>query len=492
MEPPALSALIIAAVDAMVIQQRPRLPYNEPTMSEQKPVESPTARGLDPRALAYTASIDFDRRLYRYDIAGSIAHARMLARQGIIAGDDAEAIVRGLEEIRDEIEAGEFPFRRELEDIHLNIEARLQEKIGEPAGRLHTARSRNDQVATDMRLFVMEACDEARAGLRGLQSALLELAEANRDVVLPGYTHLQRAQPLLLAHHLLAYFEMADRDAQRFADCRRRADVLPLGAGALAGVPYPIDREFVARELGFSRIAENSVDAVADRDFVVEFQAAAAITAMHLSRLAEEIVLWASAEFGFIELPPEFSTGSSIMPQKRNPDVAELARGKTGRVYGNLMAILTALKGLPLAYGADLQEDKEGLFDSVDTLLSTLRVLAAMLPALRVNAERAQAAAAGSYTLATDVADYLVRKGIPFREAHQTVAELVRQAQSQGKVLHELSLEEHRRFSPLFDEDVLRLDVRSSIEARDVPGGTSPRQVGAALKRARERLAAAR
>ncbi|MBI2913588.1 MAG: argininosuccinate lyase, partial [Chloroflexi bacterium] len=267
-----------------------------------------------------------------------------------------------------------------------------------------------------------------------------------------------------------------------------RADVLPLGSGALAGVAYPIDREFVARELGFSRIAENSVDAVADRDFVVEFQAAAAITAMHLSRLAEEIVLWASAEFGFIELPREFSTGSSIMPQKRNPDVAELARGKTGRVYGNLIAILTALKGLPLAYGADLQEDKEGLFDTVDTLLSTLRVLSAMLPALRIDAERAQAAAAGSYTLATDVADYLVRKGVPFREAHQAVSDLVRRAQSQGKALNELALEEYRRFSSLFEEDVLRLDVRSSIEARDVPGGTSPRQVGAALKRARERL----
>jgi len=459
-------------------------------MPERNPTESPTARDLDRRALEYTASIGFDRRLYRHDIAGSIAHARMLAKQGIIPAADAEAIVRGLEEVRQEIERGEFPFRQELEDIHLNIEARLREKVGEAAGRLHTARSRNDQIATDMRLFVMEACDEAAAGLRGLQSSLLALAEANRDVVVPGYTHLQRAQPLLLAHHLLAYFEMLDRDAQRFADCRRRADELPLGAGALAGVPYPIDRDFVARELGFSRIAANSVDAVADRDFVVEFQAASAVTMMHLSRLAEEIVIWASGEFGFIQLPREFSTGSSIMPQKRNPDVAELARGKTGRVYGNLTAILTALKGLPLAYCADLQEDKEGLFDTVDTLLATLRVLSAMLPALRIDAERAEAAAGGSYTLATDVADYLVRKGVPFREAHQAVAELVRHAQSQGKALNELSLEEYRRFSPLFEEDVLRLDVRSSIEARDVPGGTSPRQVAAALKRAKERLAA--
>ena len=458
-------------------------------MPKAKPIKSPTAQGLDQAALAYTASIAFDRRLYRYDIAASIAHARMLARQGIIPGGDAEAIVRGLEEIRREIERGEFSFRQEMEDIHLNIEARLYEKIGEAAGRLHTARSRNDQVATDMRLFVKEACDQAVGRVRALQLALLGMAEANREVVAPGYTHLQRAQPLLLAHHLLAYFEMFDRDSQRFADCCRRADVLPLGAGALAGVPYPIDREFVARELGFSRIAENSVDAVADRDFVVEFQAAAAVAMMHLSRLAEEIVLWSSAEFGFIELPAEFSTGSSIMPQKRNPDVAELARGKTGRIYGNLMAILTTLKGLPLAYNRDLQEDKEPLLDTVDTLLSSLEVMAAMLPALRVDAERAEAAAAGSYALATDVADYLVRKGAPFREAHQAVAALVRYAESQGKALEQLTLEEYRRFSALFEEDVLRLDVRSAIAARDVPGGTAPRRVAAALKRARQRLA---
>ena len=466
--------------------------YNGPTMAERRPTDSPTARGLDRRALEYSASIDYDRRLYRHDIAASIAHARMLARQGIIPGEDAEAIVRGLEEIRQEIERGEFPFRQELEDIHLNIEARLQEKIGEAAGRLHTARSRNDQIATDMRLFVMEACDQASERVRALQSALLALAEANRDVVVPGYTHLQRAQPLLLAHHLLAYFEMLERDAGRFADCRRRADELPLGSGALAGVPYPIDREFVAKELGFSRIAANSVDAVADRDFVVEFQAAAAVTMMHLSRLAEEIVLWASEEFGFLRLPEEFATGSSIMPQKRNPDVAELARGRSGRVYGNLMAILTTLKGLPLAYNRDLQEDKEPLFDTVDVLVGSLEVLAAMLPALRVDAERTAAAAAGSYTLATDLADYLVRKGVAFREAHQAVAELVRHAQSQGKALSELSLEEHRRFSPLFEEDVLKLDVRSAIEARDAPGGTSPRQVAAALKRARRRLESGR
>ena len=463
--------------------------YNWPTMStRENPSLSPTARGLDRRALAYSASIAYDQRLYEHDIAGSIAHARMLAKQGIIPVDDAAAIVRGLKEIHEEVERGDFPFREELEDIHLNIEVRLREKVGEAAGRLHTARSRNDQIATDMRLFVMEACDHAVAAVRGLQSALLDLAEANRDVVVPGYTHLQRAQPLLLAHHLLAYFEMMGRDAGRFRDCRSRADELPLGSGALAGVPYPIDREFVASELGFSRVSRNSVDAVADRDFVVEFQSASAVTMMHLSRLSEEIVLWASDEFGFLKLPQEFATGSSIMPQKRNPDVAELARGRTGRVYGSLIAILTTLKGLPLAYNRDLQEDKEPLFDTVDTLIPTLEVLAAMLPALTVDVAKAEAAATGSYTLATDVADYLVRKGMPFREAHRVVAALVQSAQTEGKQLSELMLGEYRMHSPLFEEDVLQIDTRSSIEARDVPGGTAPDRVTAALKQARGQL----
>ena len=457
-------------------------------MAEGKPIESPTARGLDERALAYSASIAYDRRLYRHDIAASIAHARMLAKQRIIPGDDAVAIVRGLEEIQDEIERSDFPFRDELEDIHLNIEIRLREKIGEAAGRLHTARSRNDQIATDMRLFVMESCDRAADGVRALQAALIHLAEANGDAPMPGYTHLQRAQPVLFAHHLLAHFEMLDRDVLRFGDCRSRADELPLGAGALAGAPYPLDREFVANELGFSRVSRNSIDAVADRDFVVDFHAAAATTMMHISRLAEEIVLWSSDEFGFVRLPGEFATGSSIMPQKRNPDVAELARGRTGRVYGNLLAILTTLKGLPLAYNRDLQEDKLPLFDTVDTLLGTLNVLAAMIPALTMNRERMEQAAAGSYTLATDLADYLARKGVPFRDAHQAVAELVRYAEAEGKPWNALSLEEYRRFSPLFDQDVLLLDLSASIAARDVPGGTAPARVAEALKLARERL----
>jgi argininosuccinate lyase len=453
-------------------------------------IESPTARGLDPRALAYSASIGYDRRLFRHDIAASIAHARMLAKQGIIAGDDAESIVRGLDDIRDEIERGDFPFREDLEDIHLNIEVRLREMIGEAAGRLHTARSRNDQIATDMRMFVMDACDDAVTATRSLQAAMLDLAETNPDAVMPGYTHLQRAQPVLFPHHLLAYFEMLGRDAGRFIDCRSRADELPLGSGALAGVPYPLDREFVASELGFSRVSRNSIDAVADRDFVVEFQAAAATTMMHVSRLAEEIVLWSSDEFGFARLPDDFATGSSIMPQKRNPDIAELARGRSGRVYGNLMAILTTLKGLPLAYNRDLQEDKQPLFDTVDTLLPTLDVLAAMLPALQIDSRRAEEAAAGSYTLATDLADYLVHKGVPFREAHQAVADLVRHADTAVKQLNDLSLEEYRRFSPLFDEDILRIDPRSSLEARDLPGGTAPARVTEALKQARERLKA--
>ncbi len=455
-------------------------------MGERSQSDSPTASGLDQRALRYTASISYDRRLYNHDIAASMAHARMLGKQTIIGRDDAKAIVRGLEEIRDEIERGEFPFREELEDIHMNIEARLREKIGEAAGRLHTARSRNDQIATDMRLFVMESCSASVQQIRGLQRALLRLAEANQDAVMPGYTHLQRAQPVLLAHHLLAYYEMLERDVQRFEQSRERADELPAGSGALAGVPYPIDRESVARELGFSRISRNSIDAVSDRDFVVDFQAAAATTMMHLSRLSEEIVLWSSEEFGFVRLPTAFSTGSSIMPQKRNPDVAELARGRAGRVYGNLLAILTTLKGLPLAYNRDLQEDKQALFDSFDTLAATLEALAAMIPELQIDRAKMESAASAGYILATDLADYLVRKGAAFRDAHQAVMGLVQYAQSVEKALGELPLADYRRFSPLFDEDVFSLDAAASIAARDVPGGTAPGRVRAELEAARK------
>ncbi|MDM7999762.1 MAG: argininosuccinate lyase [Dehalococcoidia bacterium] len=433
----------------------------------------------------YTASVPFDQRLYQQDIAGSIAHAKMLAKQGIITDKDAELIVMGLVAIRGEIEQGQFQFKEELEDIHMNIEARLAERIGDVAGKLHTARSRNDQVATDLRLYCKEAIAQTIEGLRGVQAVLLDIAEANKAVVIPGYTHLQRAQPVLLAHHLLAYFEMLERDVQRFQDCLKRTDVLPLGSGALAGVPYPIDRAFVAKQLGFSQVSQNSLDAVSDRDFVIEYEAAASLAMMHLSRLGEELVLWSSAEFGFVEMDDAYATGSSIMPQKKNPDVAELGRGKAGRVYGHLMGMLATMKGLPLSYNRDLQEDKEGLFDTVDTLLSTLAVFAGMVKTLKVKAERAGQAASLNYILATDVADYLVKKGLPFRRAHEVVAKLVSYAVDKGKELHEMDLGEYRQFSPLFEANVLDINVSSSLRARSIVGGTAPQQVDAQLARAR-------
>ena len=433
----------------------------------------------------FVASLGFDRRLYREDIAGSVAHARMLARQGIITVRDAELITTALASIRGEIERGEFLFSMEREDIHMSIEARLYEKIGDVAGKLHTARSRNDQIAMDLRLYIRQAVADTLSALRTFQKSLVETAGGHRVVVLPGYTHLRRAQPVLLAHHLLAYFEMAERDKGRFQDCLKRSDVLPLGSGALAGVPYPVDRASLARELGFPHITANSLDAVSDRDFLLEFQAAAAITMMHLSRLCEEMVLWTSAEFGYATMLPDYTTGSSIMPQKRNPDVAELVRGKTGRVYGHLMGLLTVMKGLPLSYNRDMQEDKEGLFDAVDTLQACLEMCAGMVQGLRFDRRRTFKAAEEDYALATDVADYLVAKGLPFREAHGVVSRLVDYATGQGKPLRALSLEEYRRFCPLFEEDVRSITAHSSVSARGVPGGTGPRQVAAALRRAR-------
>ena len=430
---------------------------------------------------AYTVSIHYDRRLYRQDIAGSTAHARMLAKQGIITHEDAAAIIEGLGRVRQEIESGEFPWDASLEDLHMNIERRLHQLIGPAAGRLHTGRSRNDQIALDMRLYTREVIGEAVAGLRAVQRALLELARRYQAVVMPGYTHLQRAQPVLFAHHMMAYFEMFQRDIGRLHDCRRRADVLPLGSGALAGVPYPTDREFLARELGFSSISANSMDAVSDRDFVVEFMAAAALCMMHFSRMSEELILWASGEFGFIRLADEFTTGSSIMPQKRNPDFAELARGKTGRVYGDLMGLLTTLKGLPLTYNRDLQEDKEGFFDTVDTLQTTIAVFAAMLPGLELQTERVESLAGESGMLATDLADYLVGKGVPFREAHGIMRELCRHSDDQGIALQELPLDDYRRFSPLFDNGVYGITAMASAAARDNPGGTAPGRVAEAL-----------
>ncbi len=450
----------------------------------KKPWGGRFAAHTDKTVEAFTASIHFDRRLYREDIAGSLAHCRMLAATGIVAPAEAAAIERGLAEILAEIEAGSFPFRAELEDIHMNVEARLLEKIGPVAGKLHTARSRNDQIALDLRLYVRAAIVETVARLVALQETLLDVARRHAAVVMPGYTHLQRAQPVLFAHHLLAYFEMFQRDIERLRENYRRADVSPLGAGALAGVPYPIDREQVARELGLAGVTRNSIDAVADRDFVAEYHFAAALVMMHLSRLAEEIVLWSTAEFGFVELDDAFATGSSIMPQKKNPDVAELTRGKTGRVYGHLVAILTILKGLPLAYNRDLQEDKEGLFDTVDTLLACLEVFRPLLATMRVHGERTQRLAEESFALATDLADYLARKGLPFREAHEVVGGLVRRCLAEGKTFAELSLADYRQASPLFGEDVLAITVQSALAARDVPGGTAPRRVRGALAEA--------
>ena len=437
----------------------------------------------------YTVSLHYDRRLYRQDVAGSRAHARMLARQGIIAQSDCDAILSGLDAVEREIEDGAFPWRPELEDIHMNIERRLFELIGEPALRLHTARSRNDQVALDVRMFVKDAIGDTLAAIRRLRRRLVEIAAANSDAAMPGYTHLQRAQPTLFAHHMLAYFEMLGRDAERFSQARARADVMPLGSGALAGLPYPIDRDFVARELGFSRVSANSMDAVSDRDFLLDFHAAAAICAMHLSRLAEELVLWSSDEFGFIRLADAHTTGSSIMPQKRNPDFAEIARGKTGRVYGALIGLLTTLKGLPLTYNRDMQEDKEGLFDTADTLPATLDIFAEMIGGMEIRRERMAAAAReGGYLLATDVADYLVAKGMPFREAYGVAAALSEDARRRGVGFDELSMQDYRRRSELFAPDVYEITVESSISRRDVPGGTAQSRVLAAIESARASL----
>jgi argininosuccinate lyase len=443
-------------------------------------------KAADKLAARYTASLPFDWRLYPYDIAASIAHARMLAKQKIITAKEAETIVKGLRSVQREIEGGEFEFRLELEDIHMAIESRLMAKVGKVGGKLHTARSRNDQVALDLRLFARDAILSTVSGLRELQGAIVSLVEANKKVVIPGYTHLQPAQPVLLAHHLLAYFEMLQRDVDRFGDCLKRADIMPLGSGALAGVAYGIDRQFLAKELGFSGISQNSMDAVSDRDFIIEYEAAASLCLMHLSRLAEEIILWSSAEFNFVEVDDAYATGSSIMPQKKNPDVAELARGKAGRVYGSLMALLTTMKALPLSYNRDMQEDKEGFFDVVDTVLSTLEVFSGMVSTLKVRAENAQRAVEGGYILATDLADYLVKKGEAFRTAHDIVAKLVSYAMGKGKAFSELSLAEYKKFSPRFGKDVYAITVSSSLAARDVVGGTAPKQVARALARAKK------
>ncbi len=440
----------------------------------------------------YTVSIDYDRRLYRQDIAGSVAHAKMLAKQGIISQDDATEIIQGLKAIEKEIRDDSFPWDAALEDLHMNIESRLHQLIGAAAGRLHTARSRNDQVAVDLRLYAKEVITEVAKGLRGVQRALVKLARQHQSLVMPGYTHLQRAQPVLFAHHMLAYFEMFQRDIGRFQDCHRRTDVMPLGSGALAGVAYQTDREFLAKELGFSQISRNSMDAISDRDFVVEFLAAASVCMMHFSRMSEELVLWSTGEFGFIRLSDDFTTGSSIMPQKRNPDFAELARGKTGRVYGDLMGMLTTLKGLPMTYNRDMQEDKEGFFDAADTLLATLEVFQAMLPGVKLNDERIASLADDNQMLATDLADYLVRRGMPFRKAHGIVAKICQHCDDKNLHLFQLTVADYKKFSQLFDRDVYEMTAISSAAARDNPGGTAPGRVAVALEDAKTLLEAAR
>jgi argininosuccinate lyase len=444
---------------------------------------------VDARVRRYTASVSFDRRLAEFDIQGSLAHARMLAACRVIAPEDLAAIERGLGEIAQEIRTGTFQWSLEAEDVHTNIERRLTALVGEPGKRLHTARSRNDQVATDVRLYLRAAIDEIVAALERLSRALVDLAERHAATAMPGFTHLQVAQPVTFGHHLLAYYEMLKRDRERLAGCRARVNLLPLGAAALAGTSYPIDRERVARELGFEGTCANSLDAVSDRDFAIEFAACAALVMVHLSRFCEELVLWVNPRFGFVRLPDRFCTGSSIMPQKKNPDVPELARGKTGRVVGHLVALLTLMKAQPLAYNRDNQEDKEPLFDTVDTLVDTLAVFGELVPGIEVNAAAMRAAAADSFATATDLADYLVRKGVPFRDAHEAVARAVREAERVGCGLGDLPLPVLRQLAPQIGDDVASvLGIEGSLAARNHAGGTAPEQVRAAVQRARAEL----
>ena len=437
----------------------------------------------------YTASVGFDKRLAAFDIQGSLAHSKVLGAQGIISQDDVAKIAQGLNEILQEIQAGQFEWRLDLEDVHLNIEKRLTDKIGDAGKRLHTGRSRNDQVSTDVRLWLRAVADDVILGIRKLQTSIVDLAETHFDTAMPGFTHLQVAQPVTFGHHLLAYFEMLQRDAARFADARKRINRLPLGAAALAGTSYPIDREMVAKELGFDGVCENSLDAVSDRDFAIEFTAAAALVMMHLSRFSEELILWSSPRFAFVDIADRFCTGSSIMPQKKNPDVPELVRGKTGRVTGHLMALLTLMKSQPLAYNKDNQEDKEPLFDTADTLLVTLEIYADMLRGIKVNKEAMRAAATEGFATATDLADYLVKKGTPFRDAHEVVALAVRHAVDKGCDLSDLPLAELQKFSPQIADDVYQvLTLEGSLASRNHIGGTAPAQVKQAIARARKSL----
>ena len=444
---------------------------------------------VDAFVARFTASVDFDKRLYKHDIQGSIAHATMLAKVGVLTDAERDTIIDGLNAIRAEIEAGQFDWRVDLEDVHMNIEARLTDRIGITGKKLHTGRSRNDQVATDIRLWLREEIDAIVAELIRLQTGLLDQAERHNAVIMPGFTHLQTAQPVTFGHHLLAWFEMLQRDRERLIDCRKRVNRMPLGSAALAGTTYPIDRSVTCELLGFEAISGNSLDGVSDRDFAIEFCAAASLAMMHLSRFSEELVLWTSAQFNFIALPDRFCTGSSIMPQKKNPDVPELVRGKSGRVYGHLMGLLTLMKSQPLAYNKDNQEDKEPLFDAVDTLRDSLRAFADMIPAIEPRIEIMREAALRGFSTATDLADYLVRKGIPFRDCHEIVGHAVKYGVDSGKDLAEMSLDELRRFSDQIEQDVFDvLTLEGSVNARDHIGGTAPAQVLTAVQRGRALL----
>lgn len=462
-------------------------------MTEQsaKPWAGRFTEPTDAFVEAFTASIGFDQRLYRHDIAGSKAHATMLAKVGVLSTEDRDQIIKGLDQVQAEIESGQLQWSVALEDVHMNIESRLTALIGDAGKRLHTGRSRNDQVATDIRLYLRDEIDLIVAEIRRLQGALVDLAEREAETIMPGFTHLQVAQPVTFGHHMLAWFEMLQRDAARLVDCRKRVNVLPLGSAALAGTSYPIDREYTAQLLGFDSVTENSLDAVSDRDFAIEFCAAASLLMTHMSRFSEELILWASAQFNFVDIPDSFCTGSSIMPQKKNPDVPELVRGKTGRVNGHLIALLTLMKGQPLAYNKDNQEDKEPLFDTVDTLRGSLKVYADMMATLRVKRDNMERAALQGFSTATDLADYCVRKGIPFRDAHEVVGKAVRHGVETGKDLAQMSLAELQQFSPLISDDVFAvLTLQGSVAARNHIGGTAPAQVKQAVARARHRLMA--
>src|SRR4030043_1507513 len=438
---------------------------------------------------SFTESISFDHRLWRYDVKGSIAHAKMLGKQGIIPKEDSEKIINGLRDIAHEIESGKFRFRKDLEDIHMNIEAALIKKIGDAGGKLHTARSRNDQVALDLKLYLRAETREILSLIKKFQKTLLNIATKHLNSLMPGYTHMQRAQPVLLSHHLLAYVEMLQRDIERLKDASKRINLLPLGSCAIAGTALPINRVYVAKLLGFEGISQNSIDAVSDRDFAIEFLSNTALLIMHLSRLAEELILWSAEEFRFIELPDAYTTGSSIMPQKKNPDVAELIRGKTGRVYGNLLSLLTVMKGLPLSYNRDLQEDKLPLFDTVDTVKACLDILNEMLPGIRFNTNRMYETAAEGYSTATDIAEYLVKKGLPFRKAHEITGRIVLYCISKKKKLGELTLRELNRYSPLISDNIyLFLRPQESVEAKKSTGSTSPDEVRKQIKRLMRRL----